>query len=137
MSLRRLRLVLGLELRSTWRRPVLWILILMLGFLMWGLSSGHVRIQSGDASVGGTKAVVTSQFSIGAMLAVVVFLCYSFFTSVIAGMTVIRDEELKTTEILHSTPLRAGEYIWGKFLAILASFLALLGLQILFAMFFL
>src|SRR3989442_2389694 len=119
MSLRRLGLVLGLELRSTWRRPLLWLLILMLGFLMWGLSSGHVRISSGDASVGGTKAVVTSQFAIGAMLAIVVLLCYSFFISVIAGMCVIRDEELKTTEILYSTPLRAGEYVSGKFLAIL------------------
>ena len=58
MSLRRLRLVLGLELRSTWRRPVLWILILMLGFSGCGLSSstsnpseGRKALQTADEYV--------------------------------------------------------------------------------------
>ena len=36
-------------------------------------------------------------------------------------MAVIHDDECRVGELLHATPLRPGEYIWGKFLAVLAS----------------
>ena len=35
-------------------------------------------------------------------------------------MAVIHDDECRVGELLHATPLRPGEYIWGKFLAVLA-----------------
>ena len=56
-------------------------------------------------------------------------LLYGFFASIAAGMAVISDDEARVGDMLHSTPLRPGEYVWGKFLAILAGFLGVLGLQ--------
>src|SRR5262245_66252309 len=78
---------------------------------------------SGDARVGGTKAWITSEFAITQLLIMMVSIIYSFFVSVGAGMSLIRDGDQKVGELLHSTRLTAGEYVWGKYLAVLASFL--------------
>ena len=51
----------------------------------------------------------------------------AFFIAVIAGMAVIQDEEQRLGDLLHSTPLTAGEYVWGKFAAVAA--VALLALS--------
>ncbi len=134
MSLRRLFLVFKTELTLRVKRPMTWILVLIIGFMVWGLSSGGARIQSGDASVGGSKAWITSEFAIGMTVCFVVFLFYTFFIAVAAGMSVIQDDERKVGEILHSTPLTPHEYVWGKLLAILAVFAGVLVIQQLFSM---
>ena len=136
MSLRRLRTVLFLDLRTAVRRPMLWLLILALVFMAWGFGAGKARIESGDTSVGGTKAFITSQFAVSTMLTLEVLLIYGFFIAVLAGMAVIRDDEWKTGEVLHATPLTAAEYAWGKFLAILTAFLLVLAVHLLVTIFF-
>lgn len=123
------------ELRFQTARPLTWILVLILALTSWGLSSGDMRISSGSSQVGGTKVFITSEFANGQMLSLVIFLFYSFFLAIAAGMAVMQDEESKVGEILHSTPLRPREYIWGKFAAILTTFLGVLGLHLLLAMF--
>ena len=120
MSVRRFLAVFGRDLAHNGRRSLFWIWLALLVFLAWGLSSGKVRIQSGDSSVGGTKSFITSEFAVAQMLVVLVPLIYGFFASVAAGMAVIHDDECRVGEVLHATPLRPGEYIWGKFLAVLA-----------------
>src|SRR5262249_22620367 len=55
---------------------------------------------------------------------------YGFFVAVAAGMTVIHDEECRVGELIHATPLRPGEYVWGKFLAVLVSVAAVLAIHI-------
>jgi ABC-type transport system involved in multi-copper enzyme maturation permease subunit len=135
-SLSRVRSVYGLELGFTLRRPLFWILLLLLFFLTWGLSAGNVRISSGDSSVGGQQAWVTSEFNIGLLLTVLICIVHGFFLSVAAGTVVVRDDESRTGELLHSTLLRPGEYVWGKFLAVLTGFgLALLGHLLFMALF--
>ena len=47
-------------------------------------------------------------------------LFYGFFVAVAAGMAIIQDDEWRLSELLHATPLRPDEYIWGKFAAVLA-----------------
>jgi hypothetical protein len=39
------------------KRPLTWILVVVMALTVWGLSTGNVRIDSGDASVGGTKGL--------------------------------------------------------------------------------
>jgi ABC-type transport system involved in multi-copper enzyme maturation permease subunit len=136
MRLTRLGLVWRLNLGQHLRQWLFWILIVVVGLTTYGLSSGNVLISSGDSSVGGTKAWLTSEFSVAVVLTLVVFLLYAFFIAVAAGMTVIRDDELGVGELLHATPLRPGEYVWGKFLAVLIGFLAVLAINLLFLMFF-
>ncbi len=135
MSFRRLFLVFKTDLVLHVKRPMTWILVLIMGFMVWGLSSGAARIQSGDASVGGSKAWITSEFAIGMTVCVTVFLFYTFFVAVAAGMAVIQDDERKVGEILHATPLTPHEYVWGKLLAVLAVFAGVLAIQQLFSMF--
>src|SRR5437899_2143437 len=109
MSLTRLALVWRLEIGQNVRRPMFWILLLVLGLSAYGLSTGNLRIASGDSTVGGQKAWITSEFAAAQMLTLVVFLFYSFFVAVAAGMGVIHDDELKVGELLHATSLRPGE----------------------------
>ncbi len=126
MSLRRFGLVARSELAYNLKRPSFWIMLLLAGLIIWGLSGGNVRVitNSGDSSVGGKKAWLTSEFAVTQIVTIVSFIFFSFFVAVAAGLAVIRDLEWKTGELLHSTPLTAGEYVWGKFAGVLAAYLA-------------
>jgi ABC-type transport system involved in multi-copper enzyme maturation permease subunit len=125
-TLRRFQTVFVGDLASYGRRPLFWIWAFLLAMTAWGMSSGQVRIQSGDATVGGTKAFITSEFAVAMQLGIVTLLFYGFFVAVVAGMAVIQDEQWGLGELLHSTPLRPGEYIWGKFTALLSGFAVIL-----------
>jgi ABC-type transport system involved in multi-copper enzyme maturation permease subunit len=135
MSLTRLWLVFRLDVGQSLRRPLFWILVLILGLTSYGLSHGQVHISSGNSEVGGTKSWITSEFSVGLMLSLF-FLFYLFFIAVAAGMSVIHDDELKVGELLHATSLRPSEYVWGKFLGVLTCFLIVMALHLLFMVFF-
>src|SRR4051794_37017839 len=127
----RVRTIFGLELAHTLKRPLFWFLAVMLVLVTWMMSTGDLTISSGDASVGGTKAWITSEFNFAFLLSFLVAILYSFFGSIASGMAVIADDEARVGEVLHSTSLRPGEYVWGKFLAILGGFVAALGIHLL------
>jgi hypothetical protein len=103
------------------RRPlfIVWALILIL--IAWGMSTGSMRIQSGDATVGGTKSYITSEFAVAMQFAIIPLIFYGFFVSVAAGMAIVQDEEWRLGELLHATPLRPVEYVWAKFASVLAA----------------
>jgi ABC-type transport system involved in multi-copper enzyme maturation permease subunit len=132
----RARRVFFQELAYTLGRPLFWFLVITLFLLSWGLSTGKMQIGSGDATVGGTKAWITSEYSVSFFLTVLVAILYSFFLSIAAGLSVIRDDEMRVGEILHTTSLKVSEYVWGKFLAVLSAFLVALALNLLFSIFF-
>jgi hypothetical protein len=124
------------EFAHNLRRPLYWVLILLLGFMAFSLSNGEASISSGDARVGGTRAWITSEFAITQLLIMMVSIIYVFFVSVGAGMSIIRDGDQKVGEILHSTRLSPGEYVWGKYVAQLASFLWVLAVHLALMMLF-
>lgn len=128
MSLARVRVVAGDEMRLTLRRPLTWVLIGLILFLSYGLSAGWVTvaISSGDASVGGTRVHLTSQFALTQVFAAFSWSAYIFFVAAGAGLGVIRDAESRALEILQSTPLRPAEYAWGKYLGVLGAFTTVL-----------
>ena len=138
MNLRRLSLVARNELSFNARRPMFYICLAVIGLIVWGLSTGNVQIviSSGDASVGGKKAWITSEFAIAQIFAVNVSTFMSFFVAAAAGMSVIRDGELRVGELLHATPLTASEYIAGKYLAAIVTALGLLVANIAVMLFF-
>lgn len=136
MSATRLFSVFRQELRFQVTRPLFWIFLLLLALMAWGLSTGGVRIQAGDSDVGGQKSFITSEFAMSFILSILGGLFYTFFVAVAAGMAIVRDDELKVGEVLHSTPLRPAEYVWGKYLAVLATFLGLAFVQALLHAFF-
>jgi len=122
----RFRAVFGLELRGTLTRPMVWVLLGILVLLCWLMSRGELSIASGDATVGGKKAWLTSEFSIAFQLIMVVSALHGFFLSIVAGMAPLADDEQQVTELLGATPLSPAEYVWGKFSAVLTAFLAIL-----------
>jgi ABC-2 type transport system permease protein len=128
--------VFRLELAHTLSRPLFLFLVALLLLLSFGLSRGNVTIVSGDASVGGTKAWITSEFAFAFVLSTMVGVVYAFFLGIASGLAVVQDDECNVSELLRSTPLSPREYAWGKFLAVLGGFGAALGLHLLFAMFF-
>jgi ABC-2 type transport system permease protein len=125
-----------LEFAHALRRPLFWFQILLVGFFAFMLSTGEASMSSGDARVGGTKAWITSEFAIAQLLIMMVSIIYAFFVSVGAGMALIRDDDQKVTELLHSTRLTPGEYVWGKFAGLLASFVWVLAMQLALGMLF-
>jgi ABC-2 type transport system permease protein len=136
LSLSRAGVVYAEELNRTFRRPLFWFLVFLLVLMSWGMSGGHVHIGTGDSSVGGTKAWVTSEFSFAPVLAILMAMLYSFFSSIAAGMAIVSDDEAKISDMLLSTPLKPSEYVWGKFLAIFTGFVGALGIHLLLVMFF-
>src|SRR4051794_22627163 len=100
------------DLAHNSRRSLFWVWVALVVLFAWSLSTGKVRIQSGDSSVGGTKSTITSEFAVAQLLVILVPLIYGFFASIAAGMAVIQDDECRVGEVLHATPLRPGEYIW-------------------------
>jgi ABC-2 type transport system permease protein len=128
MSVRRLWLVARNELSFNARRPMFYICLVVVGLIVWGLSTGNVQIiiASGDASVGGKRAWITSEFATAQILVITIASLMSFFVAAAAGMSVIRDGELRVGELLHATPLTPGEYITGKYVATLVTALGML-----------
>jgi ABC-2 type transport system permease protein len=123
MSVRRLFQVLAREFGFNVRRPLFWIALLLLLFFAWSFGTGNATISSGETTVGGQRAWNTSEFSLAMVVLVSLGIIFSFFLAVAAGMAVIKDEEWQVTEMLRATPLRSGEYVWGKFLGVLLAFL--------------
>ncbi|RKH20428.1 hypothetical protein D7X74_03900 [Corallococcus sp. CA047B] len=136
MNLSRLRHVARTEWRHQVRRPLFWVLLVLLVFVTWGVSSGSVTIDSGSTEVGGKKAWVTSGFAVAQTVLLLTFLLFTFFVSVGAGMAVISDDEARVQPLLHTTPLTPAEYVWGKFLAVLGAYVmalaAMMGLLVFF-----
>ena len=136
MNLRRLGATFDIEFRHSFGRPLFVMLAMIIVLTAFGLSSGQMMISSGDSSVGGTKAWITSEYAQTQTMTYLTLLLYAFFIAAAAGLTLLRDRETKVDVLLHSTPLTAGEYVWGRFLAILGGFAILMILQVIANAFF-
>lgn len=116
MSTRRLWLVTKLDLQESLRRPFFWFWVIFMGWNAWMVSRGEWLVRSNSTSMGGNLAYVNSEFQIAYVAAIMGFFILSIFVAIAAGAPLIRDAENKVGEVLHSTPLSPGEYVWGKFL---------------------
>lgn len=121
-TLSRFAAVFGLDFRYTLKRPMFWSLLAVLTLLAWGMSTGNVSISSGDTTVGGRRAWITSEFSVAFIMTVMIPSIAGFFTAIAAGLSIIQDSEHRVGEILLSTRLKAKEYVWGKALAVAAAY---------------
>lgn len=133
---RRFRAVFWVDFVAQFKRPLFWVMVILAFLATLFLSWGNITVGSGDSDVGGTKSHITSMFTQAVHQSVFFILIYGFFFAVSCGMPVIRDDEEKIGEILHTTRLKPGEYVWGKFLAPFAAFSLAFFLHTLFAMFF-
>lgn len=114
MNFSRTRTIAGQELRTYLTAPLFWFLLLLVAFVTLGLNQLPM-VPSGDAAVGGLRLFINSYYALAAFFSLGSFLLYTFFAPILAGPSVIHDDEAKVTDLLHSTPLTPAEYIVGKF----------------------
>ena len=117
MSLQRMSTLAILEFKAITRLPIFWILIVVLGLLTFSLTPA-VFVPSSRPGSADLSVFINSKYALIQFFAFSSLLGYPFFVSILAGMSVIRDEELNVGPIIHSTPLSAGEYIVGKYLGV-------------------
>lgn len=126
MSVARLAASFDAEFWHSFRRPLFIALAIIIVLTAWGLSGGHLSISSGDTTVGGTKAWITSEFAQTQLMTYLTLLYFAFFIAAAAGLTLLRDRETQVDALLHSTPMTPGEYVWGRFAAVLGGFVLLM-----------
>src|SRR6266850_103154 len=116
MSLRRLAATCGVEFRHSLGRPLFIALALLLLLSAFGLSSGKMSISSGDSSVGGTKAWITSEFAQTQMMTFIVLLYYAFFIAITGGFIVLMVWQMAVTALFnHAIPNAPALEIRGPF----------------------
>jgi ABC-2 type transport system permease protein len=130
MNLARIREIARLEWRFNVTRPLFVFLTLVITLFAWGMSSGDMRVTSGDVTTGGKKAFITSMFSVAQFVTIIDAILFTLFLAIVAGMPVLRDRELRMNELLRSTPLRPAEYVFGKYLGVIAVYATAILLQI-------
>ena len=123
-SLLRWRHVARQEFVSGLRKPAYWILFGVLALLAWGFSTGSVTISTGESIAGGARPHVTSVFNQSMIQVTAILGIGAWFLTIAAGMIMPREAELQVEEVLGSTPLTPGEYVWGKFTGALGVFFA-------------
>jgi ABC-2 type transport system permease protein len=116
----RLATVVGYELRSQLTgAPFAALLLMLLGAT--STLNPVAMIPGGADDSGPLRAVANSVYALSPTFAISGFFVYPFFAAVIAGFSVLRDDEAGMTELLHSSPLTAAEYVWGKFAGVVAT----------------
>jgi ABC-2 type transport system permease protein len=130
-SMNRFKTIFFKEFRYNLKRPLFWFLMACIVMFAVMTTLDTFRFPSGDSDIGGEKAWITSEFANGLILSRLVFSVYILFIAAGVGLTVIRDDEVQVSELLRSTPLRPGEYIWAKFLGSLTPFYFLLAVHLL------
>ncbi|MDO8836710.1 MAG: hypothetical protein Q7V01_14010, partial [Vicinamibacterales bacterium] len=110
----RLAAVTRLELRMQFASPLVWALLAAVAFATVAVNPAAM-IPSGDAAIGGVRPFTNSPYALAQVFALTGLIFYPLLVSMIAGLSVVRDDEARVGELLHSTPLTAAEYIWGKF----------------------
>ena len=82
------------------------------------------------------RAVANSVYALAPTFAMSGFFVYPFFTALMAGLSVLRDDEAGMSELLRSTPLTTAEYIWAKFAGVLAALLVAVVVHVLIVIIF-
>jgi ABC-2 type transport system permease protein len=122
------RTVFIYDFRYNARRAFYWIWFLLMLWNAWLMSMGIWFIRSIDTAVGTEKSFVNSEFQIAFVFALMPGLMLGLFFAIATGTPLIRDAQQKVNDILNTTRLRPSEYIWGKFLAAMASSFGVLAL---------
>ncbi len=120
MSGARFIVIAGHELRTQLASPLFWVLLGMVALVTATLNP-VAMIPSGDAAVAGVRAFVNSRHALAQGFALGSFFAYPFFAALMAGLSVLRDDEARVGDLLHSTPLTAAEYVLGKLAGVTAA----------------
>lgn len=136
MNFARMLEVARLEWRFDVKRPLFFFLLGTIALFSWGMSTGGLMVSSGDVTTGGKKAFLTSMFAFAQFVTMVDTILFSLFLAIVAGLPIQRDRDLRMSELLRATPLRPSEYVFGKFLGVLAVYVTAMLFQLAMAVIF-
>jgi len=117
------------ELRTHARSPLAWGLLAFALFATLFVNPAAM-IPTGDAAIGGVQPFSNSRHAMAQSFALTGLIFYTFLTSLMAGLSVLRDDEARVGDLLHASPLTAAEYILGKFLGVAGALSAILALHV-------
>lgn len=120
----RIRAIAGLEFRTVLLRPLtlVWLGLTFL-FVFAAAQEGLTLVRSGDSATGGVMPYQSGEIAFASFSAMIALLVHTFFVAIASGLSPIRDDEARVNELLFSTPLSPGEYVWGKFAGLLSALL--------------
>ena len=116
------------------RRPLFWLLLLLLGMIAWSDSGKPVHAMNAEIALTGVWPYNTSAVSQGMRQGFLLMVTAPWFLAMTSGLVVIRDIELRIVEVFNSTRLSPREYVWGKFAGGVGFFLLVWGLYLVLAM---
>ncbi|MCA9782925.1 MAG: hypothetical protein KC518_05035 [Candidatus Cloacimonetes bacterium] len=132
MSRRVLAVVMQVS-RLQLRSPLLWGL-LGLCLLAVVFVNPAAMVPTGKLGVAGLRPTGNSVYALAQTFSLSGMLFYTFLVSLIAGRAALRDGEVGIEPLLHSTPLRPGEYLLGTLAGVLLVLGGVLLLHVLAAM---
>lgn len=118
------------EIRTFSRSPLFWIQVVLVTLISLSLNPTAMIPSAEGAASNDADLFVNSRYAIAQFFSLSGFFIYTFFLSILAGLSVIRDDEANISALLNSTPLTSKTYVWGKFSGILAAIGLLLALHI-------
>ncbi|HSF39832.1 MAG TPA: ABC transporter permease subunit [Thermoanaerobaculia bacterium] len=124
--------IAGHELRTQLAGPLFWVLVLLV-LLVTSTLNPVAMIPSGDTAVGGVRAFVNSPHALAQTFAIGSFFAYTFFAALMAGLSIVRDDESGIAPLIHSTPLTPAEYVLGKFAGVIGALGVALAVHVLLA----
>lgn len=133
MSATRIAAIAAREWRSLVASPLFWALMLLLVFATLAVNPAAM-IPSGDAAVAGVRPFSNSRYAMAQVFALTGMLFYTFPIALLAGASVINDDEARIGDLLHSTALTPAEYIAGKFAGVLGACALLVGTHVVLAL---
>jgi len=122
--------VARLEWRLQMTSAPIWILLIVLLATTSSINP-LAMIPGGAETIGGTRAVANSVYALTPAFAIGAFFAYPFFAALIAGLGIIRDDDVRIAELVRSTPLSVREDTWGRLLGIAATLSLAIGLHLL------
>lgn len=117
-TLRRIAVIAGRALAFSWRQPLLWLLIGASIFAALAINPAAM-IPSGDAAVAGQAPFANSRSALAQLFSLTGVIFLGFLIALLAGQAVLRDDEVRIGELLHSSGLRPFEYLFGHLTALL------------------
>lgn len=129
MNVRRIAVVARDEAGACLRTPLYGLLVVALVLSTVSVNPAAL-VPSGDPSVEGGEPVANSRIALASVFALTSAILYGFVASLLAGASVLRDEECGIGDLLHATPLTPREYALGKLGGVLAAMTGALALHV-------
>jgi ABC-2 type transport system permease protein len=118
--------IAAFEFRYQTRQPIFWVGVILFALLSFGLVAAPDMIQIGSTdNVHKNAAFVICQSTL------IFSIAWMFITAAIVANVIVRDDDTGFGSIVRSTPIRKGDYLYGRFAgAFAASALASLSIPV-------